>query len=237
MRQDCAKNGVLSQLIYFHIIVEAWNYTIHRRRKEESMDIKKAAMKTIDLIKKFIANATSGSNIRSIDDEPLEPDIHMDTMIIKSMAPEQQPLTAYEIRRKEIEESSEPVEGIFYLYNGQIIPDYYSECLFSDRDNIRREAMYHFRFYPDYMKKKFDALANDEKTLPRGRIVATGSMTTLYIDKCYFNDTDTIRKLIELYRLPGRIDVMSNTEYRCPACYNGHGRQKGYDLMAYTFCE
>jgi len=65
------------------------------------------------------------------------------------MMPEQQPLTVYENRRKEIEESGEPIEGIFYLYGGQIIPDYYSECLFSDRNNIRRTLMYHSNFFPN----------------------------------------------------------------------------------------
>jgi|GEM_PF-2353606 len=197
------------------------------------MNIKNAAIKIIALIKTSITDITSGTSNRNIDDNLTESDIHMDEMI-----PEQQPLNVYESRRKEIEESGEPIEGIFYLYDGQIIPDYYSECLFSDRNNNRRTLMYHSNFFPNYIWKKYNGLTYGVKSLPRGRIVETGAATTIYIDKCYFNDTDTISKLKQLYRLSGRIDVMSYTEYHCPACYNRHGRQRDYDdIMAYTFCE
>lgn len=133
--------------------------------------------------------------------------------------PERPPLTAYEVRRIEIAESTEPIEGIFYLLDGQIIPDYYSECLFSDKTNPLREAMYHTHFYPYYMMKKYDGLTLGEKSLPRGRISGTATSPIIYIDRCYFENRAIIIELIDLYRLPEKIDLSSHSNYLCPACY------------------
>lgn len=197
------------------------------------MDIKKTLLNIIEWIKSFISDDLSCGSKRTMDYEHT----YMDEMMAKFVKPEPPPLAEYEVRRKAIEESGEPIEGIFYLYNGQIIPDYYSECLFSDKHNLRREAMYHFNFHPDYMLRKFEGLAYGEKSLPRGRIIVTGAGTIIYIDQCYFNDAGIISRLIELYRLNGKIEVMTHLEYRCPACHDGPGRLNNYGLMSYTFCE
>lgn len=136
-----------------------------------------------------------------------------------AVTPDLPPLTAYETRKKDVEESAGPIEGIFYLHDGRIIPDYYSECLFSDKDNPCRKEMYHFHFSPNYMRRKFaDKYIPDEKFIPRGRIAGTAGAPFIFIDKCYEQDADILRQLRELYRLPD-VKVVSNPNYRCPACY------------------
>lgn len=129
----------------------------------------------------------------------------------------QQSLTAYETRRNEIANSSEKIDGIFYIYNGQIIPDYFSECLLSDRDrnSIHRKSMFHMLFYPNYMLNKFTGLSIDSKSLPRGRANYGNS---LLIDKCYCDNEDIIQQLKELYRLPQDASIITCRDYTCPAC-------------------
>ena len=124
------------------------------------------------------------------------------------------PLSDYETRRKEIIESTEPIDGIFYLYNGMVIPDYYSECLHSDLSNLRRNKMYHLHFYPEYMSRKFDGLYYNEKSLPRGRVCHS----IIMIDTCYSQNTEIIKQLKGLYRLPDNFSVATSNDYCCPKC-------------------
>jgi len=134
---------------------------------------------------------------------------------------DQPPLTAFETRRTEIAESTEPIEGIFYIYDGQIIPDYYSECLIADKDSPHRKEMYHMNFYPNYMRRKFDGLSYSEKSLPRGRsFIPIKTAPIIFIDKCYAHNKEIIKQIIELYRLPQGVSISDNSEYRCPACYD-----------------
>jgi len=127
-------------------------------------------------------------------------------------------LSVYESRKKEIQESSRLVEGIFYIYNGQIIPDFYSECLVSDVDNPCRKDMYHMCFYPNYMKRKFRNLSYSEKSIPRGRILGRPTPPVVFIDKCYEKNMDIISQLKNLYRLPENVLVLSGLNYCCPDC-------------------
>lgn len=129
-------------------------------------------------------------------------------------------LSVYEIRRKEVEESLEPVNGIFYIYNNEIIPDYNSECLVSKADSQNKKHMYHSYFYLNYMKRKFTELPDGEKSLPRGRIENIPGNTFVFIDKCYSKDEEVLLKLRELYRIPGKITVTS-LNYNCPDCMCG----------------
>lgn len=76
-------------------------------------------------------------------------------------------LLEYEQRRPKILASSEPVEGIFYIYRNQIIPDYKTEILESEslvfpafNDDDFHSEMYHIYFYHNYMQKKFLPLKN-----------------------------------------------------------------------------
>jgi len=126
------------------------------------------------------------------------------------------PLSDYETRRKEITESTEPIDGIFYLYNGMVIPDYYSECLLSDLENLRRDKMYHSHFYPEYMTRKFEGLYCDEKSLPRGR----AEHSIIMIDTCYSQNTEIIKQLKDLYRLRDDFSVITNVDYCCPKCHD-----------------
>lgn len=133
------------------------------------------------------------------------------------------PISAFEIRRTEISNSTEPIEGIFYIYKDVLIPDYYSECVESDsllfknelNSNDRRMKMYHSDFYNNYMKIKYPELSNDENSIPRGR-VNLKPVKTLYIDKCYMDNKDILAKIIDLYRLPDSIIIFY--EYYCMQC-------------------
>lgn len=143
--------------------------------------------------------------------------IILNTIVVQ---PDLPPLTAYETRKKEIEESPEPIEGIFYIRDGRIIPDFYSECLFSDEDNPLRAVMYHHEFYPNYMRRRFtDLVRSDEKSIPRGRVAGTLSDPVIYIDKCYKQDADMLNRVKKLYHLPNTV-VMPHNDYSCPDCYN-----------------
>lgn len=171
------------------------------------MSIKKAAMKILHLLKGFFEDDSNNRNSPQAD--------------VEIKGPELPPLTVYEARRKEIAESTEPIEGIFYIFDGRIIPDYYSECLMSDKDDPRREKMYHHYFHPNYMQRKFtDRYNPHEKFMPRGRITGNSSKPAIYIDRCYEQDEDTLRQLRELYRLPENTTVLPNANYRCRDCSN-----------------
>lgn len=123
-------------------------------------------------------------------------------------------LTVYEVRRQELEESTDSIEGIFYIFRDEIILDCVSECLRSDKDNIRRDKMYHDKFYSAYMRKKFEGLPLNEKAIPRGRVTAD----MIYVDLCYSDDLDTLAKIKTLYRLPEKIRIIQGKSYSCPNC-------------------
>lgn len=135
-------------------------------------------------------------------------------MQIKKTEIELPALVEYEVRRPEVEESSESIDGIFYLYGGAIIADHYSECCAADTDNLCRKNMNHDKFYINYMRKKFDGLRMNDRSIPRGRV--TGNM--LYLDFCYIDDTETIAKIKKLYRLPDAVTLVKGKNYSCPAC-------------------
>jgi hypothetical protein len=125
------------------------------------------------------------------------------------------PLSDYESRRQDIQESLEPVDGIFYLYHDEIVPDYYSECLSSDKKNPLRKKMYHMHFYPNYMVRKFNTLCYcGETSLPRGRV----DETMIFIDKCFEKNETIINQLKKLYRLSGEPFILTFDEYTCPGC-------------------
>ena len=124
------------------------------------------------------------------------------------------PLSAYEVRKQDIQDSGEQIEGIFYIYDGRIIPDYYSECLISDTHSPYRKAMYHLKFFPNYMRRKYDGLGYSEKSVSRGRIFRN----VIYIDYCYADNTELLYTLRELYRLPPKMSVGTTEDYRCPNC-------------------
>ena len=143
----------------------------------------------------------------------------------------------YTSRRKEIADSDEPIEGIFYIIDNKIVPDYVSECLFSeanDRDNPRKRRMYHDQFYPNYIRTAYRdaATSHDHRSLPRGRIEKVGdNMTSVFLDHCYFKDEIMIHQIITLYRLRGNISVISAVTHRCPACSdNKNNTYKTYNL-------
>ena len=124
------------------------------------------------------------------------------------------PLNVYETRKAEIENSSKQIEGIFYILDGRIIPDYYSECLKGDVDNPLRKEMYHLKFYPNYMRRKYTDLYGGADSIPRGRV----NYNNILIDLCYINDTEIKETLIKLYRLPENAAVSTSSSYRCFKC-------------------
>ena len=157
--------------------------------------------------------------------------------------PQQQFLSAYEVRRQEINESNEPIEGIFYIYNDQIVPDYYSECLFSqvesnifskvNKQNPRKCAMYHTDFFKHYIRGVYEEVGYNEKFLPRGRVLKTSKdAANMLIDGCYFNDKNMIRQLVKLYRLSGDIIISTNMDYQCVKCKNTN-----IENMTYMYSE
>ena len=138
-------------------------------------------------------------------------------------------LEAYETRRKEIADSTEPIEGIFYIIDGKLVPDYYSECLFSEVatnplseiniQNPRKCAMYSWIFFDHYVKHVYDGVACRFDMLPHGRVrKMTSEMAAISIDFCYFNNEDILQQIKELYRLPKTIRVISYHDYCCPNC-------------------
>ncbi len=134
-------------------------------------------------------------------------------------------LSKYENRQSGLKESSEPIQGIFYIYKNRIVPDYYSECLASEAvmfngylpESDRRRNMYSYRFFADYMKYKYPELCPLSFTsIPRGRVsVACKPLEIIYIDKCYKNNQSIINEVIELYRLKN-ISIIDN--YTCGDC-------------------
>jgi|GEM_PF-2253725 len=153
-----------------------------------------------------------------------------------------QPLSTYESRRSSIEESDEPIEGIFFIIDGKLIHDYYSECLFSEIDiglfsaknqqNPHKLAMYHDYFFENYIKNVYKGIASTAKKIPRGRIQKLcDEESNIFIDKCYFNDEALIQQIVNLYRLSGEISILNFADYRCPACSIPI---KNDDLMRYT---
>ena len=156
---------------------------------------------------------------------------------------EQQPSSSYESRRLAVEKSTEQIEGIFYILDGKIIPDYYSECLFSkveagffsdaNKQNPRKRAMYHDYFFKHYVSGICGDIASHAKHLPRGRVEKRSEESSnILIDQCYFKDEEMLRNVIGFYRLSGRITVSTNYDYRCPDCSIEHlGRIQTYVLQ------
>lgn len=171
-------------------------------------------MKMIDRIKKHLSKHPGKESEQDVDTSK--------TVALHATNNEKDlpPLSAYENRRKEIAESDEPIEGIFYLYHNTVIPDHYSECLISDKENPLRRKMYHSHFYADYMRNKFKELDYSEKSIPRGRI----QFKMILIDKCYKENQEIIERLKELYRLPEKTTVLNNMQYRCSICWHDPDR-------------
>lgn len=147
--------------------------------------------------------------------------------------PQAQPLAAYESRRYDVEKSSEPIEGIFFIIGDKLVPDYYSECLFSaidtdtfskvNKQNLYKRSMFHdyfFLHYIRYVYVDFTETVDNAKLIPRGRVKKQDSnQPGILIDMCRFNDEGLLADIIELYRLNGEISVINNSDYRCPACW------------------
>ncbi|MCL2774563.1 MAG: hypothetical protein FWD71_14635 [Oscillospiraceae bacterium] len=167
-------------------------------------------MKFFQAIKKFF--------VENPDSEQQHDDIMIyDNIIMPECQPtteEIPPLLAYETRKKEIAESTEPIDGVFYFYDDKIIFDFYSECLRSDRENPCRQHMYHVHFYQNYMQRKFDGLIYGENSIPRGRVY----YNILYIDYCYARNAEIIEQIKRTYRMTGEITVKTNNDYRCDTC-------------------
>ncbi len=128
--------------------------------------------------------------------------------------PPEDTLSRYEIRREEVAAGTEPIEGIFYLHDGRIICDHYSECLESE-DSWRKRHMYHKYFFRDYMLKKFPDLISNHEHVPRGRVSLFGTIA-LFIDACYCNDQELVEAIKTLYRLPEEVMIIDN--YHCTRC-------------------
>ncbi|MCL2398632.1 MAG: hypothetical protein FWC91_02665 [Defluviitaleaceae bacterium] len=154
-------------------------------------------------------------------------------------------LSIYETRRHEVENSDEPIEGIFYIHNGQLIPDYYSECLFSEIININPlarsnsknphlRAMRHECFYGNYINKVYAGEFAGSDFLPRGRISKVDAeLTHIFIDKCYFKDEDMLKQLVKLYRLYGmKLTVCSTTMYCCNVCQKDEAHLRSYNMLS-----
>jgi len=156
-----------------------------------------------------------------------------------------QPNSSYETRRIEIAQSNEQIEGVFYIVNGQVVPDYYSECLFSEVDsdsfssrnqqNSYKCAMLHSVFYKNYIQSVYEdiAVSKDENSLPRGRVQkSSDESASIIIDKCYYDDEDMIKRIIELYRLSGKVSIVNTPNYLCPNCVR---TVKDFSYMQYTW--
>ena len=153
-----------------------------------------------------------------------------------------QDIAEYKIRRQEIAQYDEPIEGIFYIISDEIIPDYYSECLFSEVDSSpiaeanrlhpRKRVMYCFHFYRNYIRHAYKdiAFSPNEKSLPRGRVEKSfNESATIKIDKCYYSNESIIKQILKLYRLTGKVTVESTPFYLCTQCRSadsdyGHAR-------------
>jgi len=137
-------------------------------------------------------------------------------------------LEKYENRSQEIQNSTEPIEGIFFIYGNKIIPDYYTECLESESVCMNcwrsyrdiRQQMYLETFYHNYMIYKYPELKyisiGKEKHLPRGRTSVYFTDKTLLLDKCYINNIEILDQIFKLYRLPS--DTMIIPCYTCSNC-------------------
>lgn len=136
-------------------------------------------------------------------------------------------LNKYEIRRKSLAESNEPIEGIFVILNHDIIiPDYYSEGLASEsmtfncyrKDNEPQREMYLDLFYRQYLIKKYPELRYWEtvKNIPRGRTSFFINTSFLCLDHCYIKNRGIIEKLLKIYRLPENTIISSH--YNCAKC-------------------
>lgn len=123
-------------------------------------------------------------------------------------------LSDYEIRRKELADSTKPIEGIFYLYQGRIICDHYSEDVCPGRAD-RKKHQYHRCFHHNYMRRKYPELGMDQESVPRGRVSLTGA-NVLYIDSCYKKNKEIIDQLKAQYRLPADITIIG--DYQCDNC-------------------
>jgi hypothetical protein len=156
-----------------------------------------------------------------------------------------QPRASYETRRNEISDNNEQIEGVFYIINDRLVPDYYSECLFSEVDynpfssrnkqNPRKRAMFHYLFYKHYIQDVYSdiALSKSEKSLPRGRVEKSHKKSAMIkIDNCYYQNEKIIMQIIELYRLTGEVSIESTSNYYCPKCA---GMVRDNYVMQYTW--
>ena len=155
--------------------------------------------------------------------------------------PHAKSLYMYESRRSGIKESNEPIEGIFFIIGGLLVPDYYSECLFSEVDvnpfseinkrNPYKRAMYHDYFFRRYIAYAYKDIASGVDLIPRGRVrKMINASPNILIDMCHFNNEGLMADIIKLYRISGDILVANNSEYRCLAC-----RIEGcYDAASYV---
>lgn len=180
-------------------------------------------MGILDFINRRKPNATKEQEqISSNEAEDKIADIEawISTLDTESLSDTKPPISCYAQRREEVHYSSEPVQGIFYILDGQIVPDYYSECLFSESYNPspRTRARYHKQFYYNYMMKTYSGLSLDETSLPRGRIDNLDGKAMLYIDICYSENSEILEQIEKLYRLPANTVKMKSKKYTCPAC-------------------
>ncbi|MDL2302500.1 hypothetical protein LJC58_09120 [Lachnospiraceae bacterium OttesenSCG-928-D06] len=178
-------------------------------------------MNIIDRAKTFLSTLFNEEKISS--EKEIKP-------TIIPQAPNLLPLTVYETRRPEIKEGEDSIEGIFYIYEGKLIPDFHSECLLCNSfNNPNKKDMYHMHFFPNYMCRKFTGLSRfGEKSIPRGRV----HFTLLRIDSCYAEDKQLLTQIKELYRLPDNFRISTDQEYECSNCY-GKAEQSSrtYDTL------
>jgi len=127
-------------------------------------------------------------------------------------------LSRYENRRQELIESDQPIMGIFYILNDVIIPDYYTECFFSNAHTPLSKERYHSDFYAKYIRKKYPEFTGGEKQIPRGRMEPQGRNSLLYIDKCYAENMEIIEEIKRLYKVHGTCHIVTSESYTCPKC-------------------
>ena len=107
-------------------------------------------------------------------------------------------------------ESMLPREGIFYIYNDELIVDYssmrkvyLSSGGYSDAQSIASgDTMAHTSFWTNYMIKDFPELqGKNYMSIPRGRIFYSDNEFKIFLDKSYINNTTIKSKIEKEFRL------------------------------------
>jgi len=121
------------------------------------------------------------------------------------------------------------INGIFYIINGEVFPDHFSESSFigAASSGIHKECMFHKIFFEKYIRFRFPEASNYE-FFPRGRVeVVSEKLSYIWIDYCHKDNIELIEKIKKLYKIRTPECKVKGGTYICKDCRENYFLKKG----------